>query len=256
MYKSLMPKPIIGITTDAESVKNSRGVVEQHYFLKRAVADAVSSAGGEPAIIPFCSSAKEAKSRVERMDGLLVSGGNFDIHPSFYGEKKNVRCGAVNTERTKSEMLLLGAALVAGIPVLGICGGAQLINVFFGGTLYQDIPSQLDGALAHSQKKPHRHTSHAVKPVGNSLLSRIVGKRSLLVNSTHHQSVKDVGNGLVASAAATDGVIEAVETENNGGFVLGVQWHPEFLTTRGAHCSLFKALVRRAAKRFPYSPRN
>jgi len=242
-----MSKPLIGITADEDSITNSRGALERRYFLKRAVADAVALAGGQPVIVPFCRAAGEAKRMVKRLDGLLISGGNFDIAPSFYGEKKTARCGAVNAERSDSELLLLDAAIKAGIAVLGICGGAQLINVHFGGTLYQDIPSQMRGALAHSQEKPHHHASHPVRVAGESLLFRITGKSRLTVNSTHHQSVKKLGKGLIVGAVASDGVIEAVETARKGKFMLGVQWHPEFLMN-AEHRSLFRAFVKAAER--------
>ncbi|MBI5179707.1 MAG: gamma-glutamyl-gamma-aminobutyrate hydrolase family protein [Nitrospinae bacterium] len=237
--------PLIGITADMETITNSRGATEPRYFLKRAVADAVAMAGGNAIIIPFVRSAREARAVMKRLGGLIISGGNFDIPPSLYGERKIKACGALNPERSKSELLLLAEALKSGKPALGICGGHQLINVHFGGTLYQDVPSQTKGALTHSQKQPHHFASHSAEVAVGTALHAITGNRTLNVNSTHHQAVKKLGTGLVASALAPDGTIEGIEKPGKR-FIIGVQWHPEFLVKGAPHLALFKALVKAA----------
>jgi putative glutamine amidotransferase len=237
-----MGKPLIGITADSESKINSRGAREERYFLKKALTDAVTLAGGLPVILPFAKSAKEARGLVDGLNGLLISGGDFDIDPKFYREKRIAKCGQANPPRTQSELLLLKAALTDGQPVLGICGGLQLINVFFGGALHQDVQTQIAGALHHSQKERHDKTSHKVSITPESLLGKITGTAGLGVNSTHHQSVKKPGKGLKVSATSPDGVVEAVEKK--GGFLLGVQWHPEFLVKDDRHLAIFKAFVK------------
>ena len=242
-----MGRPVIGITADSESKINSRGAREERYFLKKALADAVGLAGGLSSIVPFVGKPDEAKAVIARLDGLLISGGDFDVDPKFYGEKRSAKCGPTNPARTQSEFLLLAAARKAKLPVLGVCGGAQLISVFFGGALHQDIPSEIPGALAHSQKEPHDKTSHEVGIARGSLLWKITGAARLRVNSTHHQCVKKIGDGLYASATAPDGLVEAVE--GKGGFVLGVQWHPEFLVADERQLAVFKAFVAASQKR-------
>jgi putative glutamine amidotransferase len=238
---------VIGITADVESRVNSRGAREERYFLKKALADAVGLVGGLSSILPFVRVPGEAVAVVGGIDGLLISGGDFDVDPLFYGEKRSEKCGPSNPARTQSEFLLLAAALKANLPVLGVCGGAQLMNVFYGGTLHQDIPSEISGAQAHSQKEPHDKTSHEVAITRGSLLWKITGAARLRVNSTHHQCVKELGRGLRASAASSDGLVEAVEGKS--GFMLGVQWHPEFLVKNERHLAVFKAFVRAAQKR-------
>jgi putative glutamine amidotransferase len=239
-------KPIIGITSDSLSLVNGRGAVEERYFLKKALADAVESAGGQPVVLPFVKSLAEARNLTFRMDGLLISGGDFDIDPSYYKEKRHPKCGPANKLRTQSELYLLKAALSVAMPVMGVCGGLQLINVFLGGTLHQDIPSQLPSALGHSQKQPHTETTHVVKVEKGSILGKTTKKGTLKVNSTHHQGVKKLGNGLKVSATSPDGIVEAFEGPWN--FLLAVQWHPEFLMRTAEHSAIFKSFVKAAQK--------
>lgn len=239
-----MVRPIIGITTDSESKINSRGALEERYFLKKKLADAVVAAGGVSTVIPYVKNPEEARTIVGRLDGLLISGGDFDVDPKYYDEKRLPKCGPSNLPRTQSEFFLLAAALKAKLPVLGVCGGAQLINVFYGGTLIQDIPSGVAGALKHSQKERHEKATHKAMIKRGSFLYKITGASTLLVNSTHHQSIKELGAGLSSSAGAEDGVVEAIEGRK--GFLLGVQWHPEFLIKNERHLAIFKAFVKAA----------
>lgn len=243
-----MARPLIGITFDIKEAVNSRGVREEHYWIKRAMTAAVDKAGGEPLLLPFATNRARAGHIMGALDGLLISGGDFDIDPQRYGEKKRKECGPAVPERSNSEWLLLAAALAAHKPVLGICGGCQLINVFLGGSLYQDIPTQKENALAHSQPQPHAHTSHRVAVASKTRLAAITKSASLAVNSTHHQSVKIPGRGLLPSAVAPDGVIEGIEAAD-GRFIIGVQWHPEYLIRLKPHAALFGALTKAATVR-------
>ncbi len=238
----LQMSPLIGITADSQSINEGRSGTHNIVFIKKAIIDAVTLAGGLPAVVPFANTRSQAMATVKRLDGLIISGGNFDIDPSLYGEKRHKKLGAVIKSRTLSELHLLKAALKMKKPLLGICGGHQLINVHFGGSLYQDILSQIDGAKDHEQKSDPRKTRHTVNVEFGSRLSKIVGRKSFRVNSTHHQSVKKPGRGLKVSAFSPDGIVEAFEAADDR-FILGVQWHPEFLTRMGPHGKIFKSFV-------------
>lgn len=243
-----MTKPLIGITADSLTLTNSRGALEERYFLKSALANAVEMAGGQPVIVPFVKVSAQARGLLLRLDGLVISGGDFDVDPALYGERRIPKCGPANHARTKSELLLLKGAIKKGTPVLGVCGGAQLINVCLGGTLYQDIPSQLKGCRPHSQREPHTKATHLVKISDGSLLRKITKSGEVMVNSTHHQAIKKIGRGLTASAVSPDGVVESIE-RRSGSFLMGVQWHPEFLTKTGKQAAIFGALIRAAKGR-------
>jgi putative glutamine amidotransferase len=162
---------------------------------------------------------------------LVISGGNFDIHPSYYGEKPIREIGAIKEERTQFELEMTRLALKRDLPLLGICGGAQAINVVLGGSLYQDIAAQLPRASEHEQSKKKAIGGHKVSIAHGTRLEKILQRRTLEVNTTHHQAVKAVGTGLVINATADDGVIEGIESSRHS-FVLGVQWHPEVLAPR------------------------
>lgn len=234
-------KPVIGITPDVgESSARPGRPATARYELKIAYADAVIAAGGRPIVLPYDDDA----SALELCDGLVVTGGAFDIPPELYGAKAGGKMGPVKRGRTAYEHRVLRAALEADLPVLAICGGMQLLAVEAGGTLYQDIRDEVPGAFDHEQKNDPREPAHAVTVLPGTALAAIVGAREIQVNSTHHQAVKDPGRARVCAVAA-DGVVEAIELP--GGFVLGVEWHPELLAGP-EHLALYRALVERAAK--------
>jgi putative glutamine amidotransferase len=162
------------------------------------------------------------------VEGLVITGGAFDVPPELYGEARRPECGPSKPARTEAELALLRAALDARLPVLGVCGGMQLLAVACGGTLWQDLAADLGSGrlLGHEQPPPKDLPSHEVRIEPGTLLARLVGEEPLRVNSTHHQAVKDPGRDLEVSARAPDGVVEAVELGGRP-FVLGVQWHPE-----------------------------
>lgn len=157
-------------------------------------------------------------------DGFALAGGE-DVHPSAYGEAPHPRLGSVNPPRDALEAAALRSALDAGMPVLALCRGVQVLNVVLQGTLWQDLPSQRPGAVEHRQSGAWHSTAHQVRVAPDSRLAAIVGVDSFEVNSFHHQAVRELGSGLRATAWAPDGVVEAVEAES--GWVMGVQWHPE-----------------------------
>jgi putative glutamine amidotransferase len=223
--------PVIGITADFAFGGSS--AQEPTVFLHQRYCREVERAGGVSVILPPTSSALAAERCLAQIDGLLVSGGNFDIDPRYYDEKPVNKLGAIIRERTEFELSLVHSALRQDLPLLGICGGAQAINVALGGSLYQDIATQLPHALEHQLSSRREQGGHAIRIQPATLLAKATGRRTAEVNTTHHQAIKKVGKGLVIDATAEDGVIEGVESIRHR-FVLGVQWHPEVLAPRRA----------------------
>ena len=177
------------------------------------------------------------------LDGLVITGGNFDIHPSYYGEKPIAELGVMKSQRTEFELEIGAAALRNDLPVLGLCGGEQALNVALGGSLYQDIAAQLPAALAHEQSEKKSYGGHYVDIIPHTRLYTIVRRGRIEVNTSHHQAVKQLGKGLIIDAVADDGVIEGIESTRHR-FVLGVQWHPEALATkRQAHRRIFSEFL-------------
>lgn len=196
-------------------------------------------------LLPFVANAAEAAALLERMDGLLLSGGG-DVDPRHFGEDPHPRLGTIEPERDTSEMLLARAALDRQLPVLAICRGEQVLAVSVGGTLWQDISSQVPQAIKHAQQAPRWYPTHAVQVAPGSRLAGILGAGAVRVNSYHHQAVKALPPGWQVTATAPDGLIEAFEAEQ--GFALAVQWHPEnFAPQGGEFDALFRAHVEAAA---------
>lgn len=239
-----MRKPVIGITPDFNPGGSHRaGESEATIFLRNRYAAAIEAAGAIPLILPIISSRSQCKAVLDRLDGLLLTGSGPDIDPRRYGERKRFGFKVMSPERTDSEFTLVAESRDRDLPVLGICGGMQLMNVAMGGTLVQDISEQIAGSLPHQATTPPTQVCHPVTVKPASRLRQILGKASVKVNSSHHQAVKAVPRTLEVSAVAPDGVIEALE-DGTRRFFIGVQWHPEFLYPRHApHRALFEALV-------------
>jgi putative glutamine amidotransferase len=241
-------RPLIGITPDASTTPRPGGESEPVLVLQERYARAVEQAGAVPVVLPIMPSPASLRRVVETLDGIVVSGGNFDIHPKFYGEKPIRTLGYIKEERTEFELGLISLALRRDMPVLGVCGGAQAINVALGGSLYQDIATQIRGAIEHQRGDLKDRGGHKIEIHRGTKLREIVGKTSLEVNTTHHQCVKKLGKELTVNAAAEDHIIEGIESTVHA-FVLGVQWHPEFLVHRdAAQRKIFSALVSASRK--------
>jgi putative glutamine amidotransferase len=226
-------RPRIGLTLDVDE-RRSR------YELRSSYVDAVLAAGGLPILLPHAPQA--AASYLALLDGLVVTGGAFDVPPELYGERRREACGPAKPERTAFEKDLLEAALAARLPVLCVCGGMQLLNVVRGGTLYQDLLADA-GLAGHEQAAPKDAPAHVAAPVAGSQLAALVGTDALPVNSTHHQAVKVPGAGVLVSARAPDGVVEAIELPDLP-FALGVQWHPEAVARHDPrHTAIYRGLV-------------
>ena len=227
--------PLIGVTPLWD-------VERQSVWMLPDYLDGIKSAGGIPVVLPIAMSEADAERIVESFDGFLFTGGQ-DVSPSLYGTEDATGTIVSSPERDKEETMLLQKALEADKPVLGICRGLQFINVFLGGTLWQDIPSQHPSAIVHRQGKPYGVPTHQVSISGE--LRSLLGKDLLDVNTLHHQAVKDLGNGLTPMAVAPDGLIEAVRLQDKR-FVWAVQWHPEYLfKTDKDSLAIFSCFVER-----------
>lgn len=204
---------------------------------------AVEQGGGVPLVIPALTERAALRAALARLDGLLLTGG-LDIHPRLYGQRLHPATRLADPHRLAGDQALLEEALATDIPILGICMGCQWLNVALGGDLIQDIPSQVGAEVVHAP----RETFHPVRIEAGSRLAAIVGQEELEVNSSHHQAIGRLGQGLCAVAWAPDGVIEAAEGEGSR-FLLAVQWHPERIVDRPAQLALFQALVAAARER-------
>lgn len=237
-------RPRIGIVPNIDLVPN-RGVDYRRYVVYAEISDRLYQAGGQPLIVPFPPDDEAVRSIAASVDGLVLSGGEFDVDPRHYGEPAHARLGVIKPDRTELDFKLAQLARAGGLPLLGICGGEQSMNVAMGGSLYQDLPSQRPTDIAHVQGHNRKFPSHAVEVKSGSRLAQICGAGALEVNSTHHQAVKQLGRDLVANAVATDGLIEGFELPGHP-FFLAVQWHPETLEQAPeAHrqVAIFAALV-------------
>jgi putative glutamine amidotransferase len=187
------------------------------------------SVGAVPWVIPLAPDDPDTLAEIAaRIDGLFLTGG-ADVEPGRYGETRHVACGVHDPDRDATELTLLKLAAERGLPVFGICRGLQVMNVAAGGTLYQDIGSQVPAALKHDNPPARDALVHEITVAPGCRLAGLLGETVVGVNSLHHQAVKDLGTGLRPSAYSPDGVIEGVEG-TDGRFVVGVQWHPEELT--------------------------
>ncbi|MFM8533623.1 MAG: gamma-glutamyl-gamma-aminobutyrate hydrolase family protein [Acidimicrobiia bacterium] len=209
--------------------------------------ESVRRAGGEP--VEVVVGGEQPEQILSRVDGLVLTGGG-DVDPQLYGEAPQETFQAAESGRDQFEIALARAAVARGIPVLAICRGMQVLNVAMGGTLFQDIPSQVTGALQHAVPQPRAGGAHEVWVATGSTLSALLKDHmedgeTCHVNSRHHQSVKDVAKGFEVTATSPDGVIEAME-KPGGAFCVAVQWHPENFWRTGEFRELFEGLVQAA----------
>jgi putative glutamine amidotransferase len=241
--------PVIGVTPDFNAGdRKDMGGQEPTYFLRARYIRAIEDLGGIPLILPLVESPRARRRLLDGIDGLLLTGSGPDLSPRLYGERQRFTFPLVSERRANFELEVVHQARTRDLPLLAICGGMQAVNVACGGSLYQDIPAQVPQALDHRQKSKATHVCHSVTVAPNSLLKKIVDRATLMVNSSHHQSVKTVAPSLRASAIAPDGIVEAIESSAHR-FLLAIQWHPEFLFERHAsHRRLFEALLRAARR--------
>jgi putative glutamine amidotransferase len=232
-----MTRPLIGVTLDAEQPggysKFPWYAARQNYF------DAVVAAGGLPVALPH--EPERAADYLDTIDGVLVTGGAFDVDPSYYDGGARHTTVVTKDRRTAFEFAITRGAIERDMPVLGICGGQQLLHVVLGGKLIQHIPDSVPEALAHEQPNPRDQAGHEVVVKRGTLLHRLVGVERLPVNSAHHQAALGEPEGVVVNAVADDGVIEGIEATGRR-FCLGVQWHPEFHISAGDR-QIFAAFI-------------
>lgn len=209
------------------------------YALRQNYADAVVEAGGVPLALPH--EPDQADDYLDIIDGLVITGGAFDVDPSIFGAGERHPTVVTKDRRTAFELAVTHGALERDMPLLGICGGQQLLHVALGGTLIQHIPDEIPEALAHEQPNPRDEPGHSISVLPGTLLHRIVGTDSLDVNSAHHQAAKDASDEIIINAVAPDGVIEGIEAIGKR-FCLGVQWHPEYKVSAGDG-AIFQAFI-------------
>ena len=234
--------PIIGVTSEPKSTKGSSGALNSH-VIGHTYTDALKRAGGLPVILAPVSN-EDVPAILDRLDGLLLSGGG-DVEPQRYGEEPQPTLDRTSAARDEFEIALVREALARRLPVLAICRGLQVVNVAFGGTLIQDIPSEF-GSIDHTVIGHAVYDGHQPVTVeSNSLIARATGATDLMVNSIHHQAVKNLAPGFRAVAWADDGIIEGIEHEDESWPLLAVQWHPEYLSSNSDEVShrLFEAFV-------------
>lgn len=241
-----MKKPIIGIS--GSRIINNSGALPGYYrsYVNEDYVDSVIQNGGIPYIIPFNEDPAVTAEQISNVDGLILSGGH-DIDPRLYGEESQQKIGMIWPERDQFDMRLLTGAEESHLPILGICRGAQLINVVHGGSLYQDLSYREEQTLKHNQGHTPTLATQTADLSTGSYLARLFDKREIAVNSFHHQLIKNLGKGLTIAAQAKDGVVEAFENEDAS--IIGVQWHPEMLHRNVKMMNkLFADLIRKAMK--------
>jgi putative glutamine amidotransferase len=221
----------------------------QYYFA------AVKDAAGEPVPVSLQLSAQQLAAQIKDLDAFVLPGGPADVNPSLYRAPRHEKTQEADANREKTDFAILEHVFASGKPVLAICYGCQSLNVSLGGTLYQDIASELHTNIEHSKQglppdAPDPIHAARIEPGGELAqlaascgLEKCDGGFDVQVNTSHHQSVRDLGGGLRVAAVAPDGVIEAVEHEPHKHWVIGVQWHPERMAGAALSAALFRALV-------------
>jgi putative glutamine amidotransferase len=220
------------------------------FYLSRHYSEAVEAAGGAPVHISLIPKADYVDAVVAELDGILLPGSDSDVDPLRYGQQPHRNLGAVHPLKDETDLLIINAAEQRQIPLFAICFGMQVFNVSRGGTLIQDISSQLPEAIKHEQGAPRDRPSHRVNVAEKTRLASIAGVESLIVNSHHHQAIETLGANLLATAWSSDGIIEALEDPRPDRFMVAVQWHPELGWERDTISrQLFEAFVAQASKR-------
>ncbi len=217
-------RPRIGITMRLE-------MESRRFYLGRDYSEAVEICGGIPVHLSLIPKADYIAEALSGLDGILLPGSNTDVDPNYYGEEPHPSLGTVIPEKDETDRLVLDEAERLNLPLFGICFGMQALNVARGGTLIQDIGSQVEDCIKHDQGNPYTRNSHNLTFKAGSIISGLTAVQAsttaIRVNSSHHQAIRNVGKNLAATAWASDDVIECIEDTREDRFVIGVQWHPE-----------------------------
>lgn len=239
-------KFLVGLNCDYEPDARN-----PHAFLYDRYVDTVEKAGALPLLLPHLTEKADAEEVLDPFDALILTGCD-DYDPDIYGASLHPKTQRVGPRKQQSDLWIAAAALARGTPILGICGGMQLLNIVRGGSLVQDLPSEKPDSLKHRKTAGETDLPrHRVLVERDTLLHEILAEDRIETNSSHHQAIDRVAEGFTVSARATDGVIEAIEQTNRRTFVLGVQWHPEYTPEDKATFALLRALLS-AAGRFRY----
>lgn len=234
-------KPIIGILSSIRTINSKFVMGDDAISLNCSYINAIEKGGGIPLVIPVSLNEKNLKVIIERLDGILLSGG-IDINPLYYNEEPKTLLGEVDNKLDEFNFISTKIALELNKPILGICRGIQVLNVCLGGTLYQDLSYSNESYIKHMQEAKADIKTHSVDIQNSELLESILGKK-IEVNSFHHQSIKELGKDLKVTAISKDGVIEGIEKED-AKFVVGIQWHPELMVDScNKMLNLFKVFI-------------
>lgn len=208
--------PLIGITC---------GEDELNFFSRRFYVSVIEAVGGVPVLLPSVQRTVIREKYLSLLNGIILSGG-VDVNPLYFGEEPVPGMREISPERDEFEMMLAKEFFALGKPILAVCRGCQVLNLSLGGSIFQDINSQIDQIIKHDQKAPRYCPTHSIKVIQGTRLSQILLQEHVRVNSFHHQAVKSPAPGFSVTAVASDGIIEAIEADDHP-FALGVQWHPE-----------------------------
>ena len=242
-----MKKPVIGILANLHHYESGPLPYVELCGLQRDYLFAIERAGGVPLMLPIVEDPDTIRQQIALIDGLVLSGG-YDVSPAHYGEEPTALLEEIHPERDEYELLAIEAAEEMQKPLLGICRGMQILNVAYGGTLYQDITHAPGERVKHRQKAKRYEPTHSVDVIQGTLLSRIVNAETLATNSFHHQAIKQLAPGFVVNAQARDGVIEGIERPGNR-FMLALQWHPEMMAANDPYMqALFRLFVQGTKK--------
>jgi putative glutamine amidotransferase len=244
MDQQVLSRPRIGVPwrTSAEEAANQRSKIDK--YLR-----AVENAGGEPVLLSLTLGSDALKREAENLDAVMLTGSPADVNPTHYGAPRHPATDHADARRERTDFALLEHALAATKPVLAICYGIQSLNVFLGGTLVQDIPTEIGTTICHSPAEDELPDGSEAPDAmhganfGIGHVFELARAAHAEINSWHHQSVLDAGRGLRVTARASDGVVEAVEWADNSNWVVGVQWHPERMPTDPLAQALFRDLV-------------
>lgn len=240
-------KPRIGLTMRLE-------IETRRFYLGRDYSEALASFGAVPVHIPLIPDDEYIENVLRDLDGILLPGSDTDVDPHHFGEDPHPKIKKIIHEKDTTDWLVLDYAEKLKLPILAICFGMQILNVFRGGTLIQDIESQVENPIKHEQGVPLERNSHKINVESFGRLSKLLGNKingsSVKVNSHHHQAIKKLGRFLIKSAWSNDGIIESIEDSREEEYILGVQWHPELsYKTDALSANIFKDFVANCSNR-------